>query len=243
MDTAEERHDMADSPSSSDPDARLTGSKRALARPFGRVRAWLDMLLVDHGFLRVAYRHWKPVGHGMFRSNQPAPYQLSRARKAGIRTILNLRGPNDSGHYHLEVEACARLGLTLVDFPIKSRRAPPRDTILEAARLFERTEYPALLHCKSGIDRTGLMSAVFLLVRGETVETALRQFSPRYGYLGAGPTGFGKAFICAYKDAQEATGIAFLDWVRDAYDADALTRNFKPNRLTSAVVNVILRRE
>jgi len=119
----------------------------ALGRPLGRVRAWLDMVFIDHGFLRLGYRHWKRVAPGVFRSNQPAPFQVRRAARFGIRTIVNLRGANDSGHYHLEVEACRAAGIALEDFAIKSRRVPSRQMVLDAAALFDRMDYPALLHC------------------------------------------------------------------------------------------------
>jgi len=250
-----------------------------LSRPMGRVRAWLDMVFVDHGFLRLGYRHWKQVAPGVFRSNQPAPFQVRRAARFGIRTIVNLRGANDSGHYHLEVEACRAAGIDLVDYPIKSRRVPSRQMALDAAALFERVQYPILMHCKSGIDRSGLMGAVYLLSHGASnnggsnnggsnnggsnnggsnnggsnnggsnikaadVGTALKQFSARYGYLGAGPTGIGKAFIQAYAKAQMETGVAFLDWVKDGYDPDALSHSFKPSPLLAALVNALLRRE
>lgn len=209
-----------------------------------RSKAWFDMLVIDHGVLRIGYRHWKRVAPGVFRSNQPAPYQIRRAARAGIRSVVNLRGANDSGHYHLEKEACDEAGIELVDFPIKSRRAPPRQMVLDAAELFERIDHPVLIHCKSGIDRTGLMSAIYLLTLGEAdTATALRQFSARYGYLGAGPTGYGKAFIEAYQAAQRESGAGFLDWVATRYDPEQLEKSFTPKALTTALANVVLRRE
>ena len=223
----------------------MTGEsdRNSLDRPLGRLRAWLDMLLVDHGFLRIGYRHWHAVAPGLYRSNQPAPFQIRRAARFGIRTIVNLRGANDSGHYHLEREAAAKAGVTLVDFPIKSRRAPPREMVLKAAALYGRIDYPALIHCKSGIDRAGLMAALYVLVKGGTPEEALRQFARRYGYLGNGPTGIGKAFVLAYPDACAASGIGFLDWVRDGYDAEALTAAFRPRPVATALADFVLRRE
>jgi len=116
--------------------------------------------------------------------------------------------------------------------------------VLDAAALFDRIDYPALLHRKSGIDRSGLMGAIYLLSHGDAeVVTALKQFSARYGYLGAGPTGIGKAFIQAYARAQAETGVAFLDWVADGYDPEALGRAFRPSPFANALVNAVLRRE
>ena len=38
--------------------------------------------------------------------------------RAGLKTILNLRGESPKGYYLLEKEACARHGIELVDFQV-----------------------------------------------------------------------------------------------------------------------------
>ncbi len=35
----------------------------------------------------------------------------------------------------------------------------------DARALFDRIEYPALFHCKSGADRVGLMAALYLFFK------------------------------------------------------------------------------
>ncbi len=232
-----------------DPDSEKPGTgtgdaaPTALNRPFGRLCAWLDMLIVDHGVLRLGWRHGHAVRPDFYRSSQPAPFQIRHVARFGIRTIVNLRGANDSGHYHLEREAAAEAGLALVDFPMKSRRAPPKATVLQALDLFGRIEYPVLVHCKSGIDRTGLMSALYLLSRGESASTALGQFARRFGYVGSGPTGIGKAFVAAYRDADAQGRIDFRNWVRQEYDPEALTVAFRPTTLSRGLIDYILSRE
>ena len=211
--------------------------------PFGRLGAWLDMLILDHGLLRLAYRHWHEVTPGLYRSNQPAPFQIRRAARSGIRTIVNLRRVSDSGHYLLEREAAARSGLVLVDFKISSRRAPTGQLLLDAAAMFDRIEYPALIHCKSGIDRTGLMGALYILMHGGAADDALKQFGWRYGYIGAGPTGIGKALVLAYREAHAATGTDFPSWVAERYDPADIEAAFRPRPLATALVDFILRRE
>ena len=210
---------------------------------FGRSRAWLDLMIVDHGFLRLAYRHWHEVAPGLYRSNQPAPFQVRRAARFGIRTIVNLRGANRDGPYFLEREAAAKAGLALVDFPFSSRRAPPTERLLEAAALFDRIDYPALMHCKSGIDRSGLMAALFLLLRGRPTGEALAHFARRYGYIGAGPAGIGRALVQAYGRARAETGIDFRSWIAGAYDPAALEAAFRPAPAATALADFILRRE
>ena len=227
----------ADSPTGPDPGAG------PFNEPFGRLRAWLDMLVLDHGFLRLAYRHWHEIAPGLYRSNQPAPFQIRRAARSGIRTIVNLRRANRTGHYLLEREAAAKAGIAQVDFYLSSRRAPGRQQLLDAAGMFDRIDYPALIHCKSGVDRTGLMGALYILMKGGAAGEALEQFGWRYGYIGAGPTGIGKALVLEYGRAQAETGVDFLTWVAESYDPAVLEAGFRPRPLATALVDFVLRRE
>jgi protein tyrosine/serine phosphatase len=109
---------------------------------------------------------------------------------AGIKTIINLRGGFDASFYALEKDACERLGLTLVDFTVTSREVPSRARVLGAKEMFETIEYPALMHCKSGADRAGIMSVLYSHFRlGQPIREAMKQLSLRYLHVKAGKTG------------------------------------------------------
>ncbi len=219
-------------------------SRFALDRVTGRLHAWADALIVDHGVLRLVWRNRAAVEEGrLFRSNQPLPFQLAAEARHGLRTVLNLRGRRDSGSDALEREACARLGLALVDAPFESRGAPHKDRLLRLATLFETIAYPALIHCKSGADRAGLVAAVYLLWRGRPVAEAKRQLSLRFGHIRAGRTGILDAFLDAYERAQRETGVGFLDWVRGPYDEEALRCSFRASRAGTLLTEWLLRRE
>ena len=50
--------------------------------------------------------------------------------------------------------------------------------------LFEHCRYPLLIHCKSGSDRTGLASALYLMSRrGEPPGWAVRGFTLKHGHV------------------------------------------------------------
>ena len=211
----------------------------------GRLRAWVSALAVDHGVLRILWRNRAWVVPGVLaRSNQPLPWQVGAEARAGIRTVINLRGRRPScGSDVLAREACARAGLAMVDAPFESRGAPHRDRLLRLAGLFESIEYPALIHCKSGADRAGLVAAVFLLLRGAAPEAAAAQLSWRFGHVKSGRTGILDLFLARYAEARAATGIGFLDWVREVYDEAALRQEFRAGRVGSLVTDRLLRRE
>ncbi len=222
----------------------VTASSFALNTASGRARAWIDALFADHGLLRLAWRNWAVVEPGrLYRSNQPLPFQLAQDARAGLRTVINLRGRRDCGSDALAREACDRLGLVMVDAPFESRGAPHKERLLRLAVLFETIAYPALLHCKSGADRAGLAAAVYLLLRGRPPAEAARQLSLRFGHVSAGRTGILDAFIAAYARAHAESGIGFLDWVRGPYDEQALRDSFRAGRFGSFITDWLLRRE
>lgn len=214
--------------------------------PPERRRAFLDMWLVDHGFIRDIYWNLHRVGDGVWRAAQPAPHHLRRARDLGVRTVLNLRGRRDTcGAYQLEREACQRLGLTLVDFPIRSRSPLDRETLAAAAKLCAEIETPFLLHCKSGADRAGFMSTLYLFLReGVALREAMRvHLSLRYGHVRQAKTGVIDFFFEEFLRDTDGSREAFLPWVENVYDRQALDAKFKENWLAGLVVNKILHRE
>jgi protein tyrosine/serine phosphatase len=210
----------------------------------GRVAAWRDSLFVDHGVFRTVWSNWATVVPGvLYRSNHPTPLRLSMAmRRHNIRTLINLRGHRQCGSDALSREAAARLKLIHIDAPLESRGAPHRDRILRLAEIFRTMQTPALLHCKSGADRAGLASGLYLMLNGANSADALRQLSWRYGHFSRSRTGILDAFFLRY--AEQAEGrIPFLDWVRDEYDEAALKRDFVAHGLSTFITDKILRRE
>ena len=202
------------------------------------------MMLKDHQILRLAYTNRHQIAPRMWRSNQPDPRQLRCIKDLGIQTVINLRGSRDCGSYILESEACELLGLTLVNFPINSRAAPAKDKLHKMAELFYKLDYPALMHCKSGADRVGLMSVLYLFMHeGFSFTEARRQLHWRYGHFRLAKTGILDYFLDSYATYANHTAIPFLRWVDDVYDPDSLTRNFHAQWWWSLLEDKILRRE
>jgi protein tyrosine/serine phosphatase len=224
--------------------ARIARWDRPLQGSLGRVRAWVHMLLVDHGVFRLIYLNKHRVSGRLWRSAQPAPFQLVRLQREGVRTVINLRGGREHGSWQLQKDTCERLGLKLEEFVVRSRGAPERETILGAREFFDRIEYPAVLHCKSGADRAGFVAALYLIVHeGRSVGEALRQLSPRFGHFRFSKTGVLDAFFERYLAEGETKGLGFLEWVETVYDAEALEREFKPSFWSDLLVDRVMRRE
>jgi len=213
------------------------------------VRAWASMFFVDHGFFRYLYLNRHRVGEQAWRAAQPAPHHIRRMANDGIRTVINLRGGREFGSYPLEREACEEAGINFEEIVLRSRAAPDPQTLLAVRDLLNRIEYPVLFHCKSGADRAGLMSALYLLLHeGRTIEEAKDQLSLRFGHIRQGKTGILDQFLETYerdaKAAEEAgRTLPFIDWATTQYDPEALKTAFTENRWASFFVDYVLRRE
>lgn len=224
--------------------ARIARWDRPLAGRRDRLAAWTNMLLVDHGIFRLAYLNAHRVAPGLWRAAQPSPRDIAWFARAGVRTIVNLRGGREHGAWPLQREACERHGLDLVEFVLRSRGAPDRETMLGAAAFFGSLQQPALVHCKSGADRAGFFSALYLLLHEKrSLAEAQAQLGLRYGHFRFAKTGILDAFFDAYRKEGLAAGLSFEDWVRDVYDPERLEREFRPGFFSSLLADRLIRRE
>lgn len=220
--------------------------------PGGRRRAWRELMLADHGLLRLVYSNVHEIAPGrMWRSYQPSPRDLERFARRGVKTVVNLRGDKPSGYYFLEEEACRRLGLDLVTFRVFSREAPAKETLHGARALFETIAYPAVMHCKSGADRAGLMATLYMFFReGVPLDRAMReQLSLRYGHVRHGKTGVIDHALGKYVAHARAAGVdlssvdGFFAWVDADYDPAAARREFMGSWWGNFITEKALRRE
>ena len=210
----------------------------------GRMLAWVDSLLIDHGMLRLVWTNWGVVAAGrLYRCNHLTPSRLSRAvRRHGVRSLINLRGQTGNGSDALLRERALRLGLDFHDVPLSSGHPPSRERVLALVAALRTAPAPALLYCKSGADRSGFAAAVFVLLEGGTAAQALTHLSLRFGHLRRSRAGVLDAFLLRYAaDAEGRTG--FLDWLQNQYDAAELGRCFQAGGFSSIVNDRLLARE
>jgi len=195
--------------------------------PGGRRQAWWHFYLSDHAILRGLWTNMFQIAPGVWRSNQPSPARLRRIKAMGIGTVLNLRGQDKFSFYLFERETCAALGLDLIDIKIYARSLVPRDRFMELFAIFDRIERPFVMHCKSGADRAGLASALWLLDKeGASIADAKAMLSLKYVHLKSTKTGVLDHLLEVYEADTAAAPMPVRQWFAEKYDPAAITASF-----------------
>lgn len=222
----------------------VSGTPPWLRRTAGPAVTRLDALFIDHGVFRLFYLNKHRLGKNAWRAAQPAPHNIRVLARQGVRTILNLRGERVCGSYWLEQAECERHGIKLINFQVRSRQAPTAEQVRAAKVLFDSIEYPMLMHCKSGADRAGLMSVLYLhLKEGVPLEEAKGQLSLRYGHFRQADTGVLDRVFDSYLEYNARRPVTFLEWVDTVYDPIELKRSFHSAGWARRLVDQVLRRE
>ncbi len=195
-----------------------------LSTPEARRRAQIYMRWFDHEILRGVWHNEHEIAPGVWRSNHPTEARLHALKARGIHTILSLRGHSDAAHNLIERDICARLGLTLRAVELSARAAPARQAVLGLIDEFRQIAPPFLMHCKSGADRAGFASAVYLLtMRNASLTEARGMLSWRYWHFARGASGVLDHIL----DLYEASGCTdFARWIATEYDAAEAQRSF-----------------
>ena len=107
-----------------------------------------------------------------------------------IKSIVNLRGKNpDEPWYREELAVSAEHNVTHYDISLSASREPAEAVIRQLIEIFKNAQRPALIHCQSGADRTGLAAAIWkVIVDNEPKSEAEKQLSIFFGHLPIGKT-------------------------------------------------------
>lgn len=194
----------------------------------GRFWANVHFQLMDHAFLRIFWNNFYHVSDGVYRANQPSPSHLKSYKKLGIRSVLSLRGRANQSYDLFEDDYCKKLNLNLVYSPISSSSAPSSEKLINIINVMHELPKPFVLHCKSGADRAGLASAIYLIVEKKLpVLEAKKQLSFKYLHLDFTKTGILDYIFDVFLERLKISNIDFLDWIKHEYDANILNSSFK----------------
>lgn len=108
--------------------------------------------------------------------------------RLGIRTVINLRGEAAPQTWYMEeARATHHLGICQEDFSFSSGRLPSAVELRRLVEVLDHAEYPLLIHCQRGADRTGMASAVArLLCAGVDFSEGRKELGLRCGHIALG---------------------------------------------------------
>jgi protein tyrosine phosphatase (PTP) superfamily phosphohydrolase (DUF442 family) len=172
----------------------------------------------------------------IYRSGQMPRAVLARTlREQGIKTVLNLRGSNSrDAWYRDEVAATNAAGATQVDVAMSSCLWMSRDQLRALVRVLDQAEYPLLVHCSWGSERTGLVSAFAELLRpGGSLSDARAQFSLRYLFVAVNDGKVMALHLEQYASWLRASGLkhdppSFRRWVDQGFKPGVPSREQWP---------------
>jgi protein tyrosine phosphatase (PTP) superfamily phosphohydrolase (DUF442 family) len=164
----------------------------------------------------------------LYRAAQPSGATLEDdIHTYGIRTVINLRGPNP-GEDWFEEEICVvrRCNADFVSVNMSASDKPQEQNLRLLIETFDQCPTPILLHCTSGSDRSGFASACYLLLKTATpVAEARSQLSLRFGHFPWGRAGCLNQVLDQYEGWLRSAGFVhepdhFRRWASSQYKKD-----------------------
>lgn len=137
------------------------------------------------GFLAFAHRYstfrisknFTEVDPGKFyRSAQLSAEEMQEAiDKYGIKTVISLRGaPEHAFWYQPQVDVLKKNNVAFHALWLTAEHFPPKEELAKYVDLLDQANYPILVHCRVGSDRTGEATAMYAMKSmGQTREQAI----------------------------------------------------------------------
>ncbi|HXG12935.1 MAG TPA: tyrosine-protein phosphatase [Gemmataceae bacterium] len=205
------------------------GARKGISWPRAALRGGAVGLLLALG-ANAAYVMIGPNFHAVvpgqvYRCAQPSGDELERLiRRYGVRTVINLRGCCPPLPWYLdECRATHRCNVAQEDVTLSAGRLPSIHEVRRLVDVLDRSEYPVLIHCRRGADRTGLAAVAALLLRSDIpLAQARRQLSLSYGHVAVGKAAYLNQFFDFYEEWLDRQGLehspaVFRRWARREY--------------------------
>ncbi len=161
--------------------------RRLILRSFWIMGGAFASLLVYLAAIQLTGNFHEVRAGELFRSAQPSGAMIETfAAEYGGRSVINLRGAAPGAPWYEEERAASRdLGLVHIDFAMSAERYFPPERAEQLIEVMKNAPKPLLIHCRSGSDRTGLASMLYLMALTDVGEDrAERELSIRYGHIG-----------------------------------------------------------
>lgn len=97
---------------------------------------------------------------GLYRGGQPSPEGLATLKENGVKTVISFR--HNKALTEAESAEAKKLDLNFYSLPISGVNPPPTRLIKKFLNIVNDPQAkPVFIHCEEGVDRTGLMVAIY----------------------------------------------------------------------------------
>ena len=160
----------------------------------------------------------------IYRSAQLSDIALEQhINTKGIKTIINLRGKSENDDRFLNEQSLTqKYDIDLFNIRLDPNELPDYRKLTDIIGIISVSRKPLLIHCLRGVDRTGLVSAIAIIIDSNVpFYKAKEQFSWKYGvlpfYRSVGPHFFSQYedWLSSQKKIHDRE--TFLYWAKHIY--------------------------
>lgn len=133
----------------------------------------------------LLHRNLRLVLPGVYRSAQPTHADLEAwTHDHGIQSILNLRRTKeDANWWRAERKFVEKSGVFHRTIRLSGETLPSPEDLAALIDTLDTAPRPLLLHCKAGVERSGLVAALAVLLDGGAPERARQEFHRSRGFV------------------------------------------------------------
>lgn len=149
------------------------------------------------------------IPNKVYRSAELSDGKLNEViKRYNIKTILNLRGSHVGElWYTFEVNSAEKNHIRFYNWSLPAHAMPTQAQLQNLITALGEAPLPILIHCKNGADRSGLVSALaVILYTGESFSQANEQIS--YKYLAFSPNSVGRLVMPKYEAWLKKNGLS-----------------------------------
>lgn len=119
-----------------------------------------------------------------YRCQQLTPDALkSYVKRFHIKTLINLRGVNETMWYKSEQDVAQAMGIEFHSIAMSAVVLSTRQDLEQLLKLYDEAPRPILVHCLGGADRTGEAAALWVIeVQKKSKEEAFKQLAITFGH-------------------------------------------------------------
>src|SRR5262249_24291654 len=120
------------------------------------------------------------VYENLYRGAQPQHGGVKKLSELGIKTVINLRGASEEARN--EQNQAEASGLRYFNNPVSRPGRPTEEPVAPALAIIDAKEnWPVFVHCQRGSDRTGVIIAVYRILRDQWTEEQAIAEAKRFG--------------------------------------------------------------